>query len=334
MKRTGQTLKTTLGLDHLKYVSFIRLLGTPHRMIVIFYDSDRRNIPLTTQRVLRSTNLFSYFLYPFRSSMPFTPLIPLEDYNGELRGTMFLTFDLSGMLGKPQYQVQLEQTGQKPLYHVATFGGGLFQEFVTLADLKDPDAMSDFTKNTRSQRNRAVKPENITAKPVDCILDTVEDHVTFVLKTTATVPIYPDDFDFQKTDPDRNHQLIRNPDKEYEIYIRILGFLEWLKDTRPDDDTSAVSQKEVKEVLNVANIQVYSNSPSFHFQSMNYTLSQIGGSIYPTSIAPHRWNAPHLHGDGTAFVDKHLGGVLRSYQFFLGPFASMLTKKLKDRGII
>lgn len=334
MKRTGQTLKETLGLDHLKYVSFIRLLGTPHRMIVIFYDSERRNIPLTTQRVLRAMNTFAYFLYPFQSQMPFTPLIPLEDYNGELRGVMFLTFDLAGHMGKPQFQVQLEQKQDKPLYHLATLGGGLLQEFVTLADLKDTDAMSSFTKNTRQQRNRAVKPENITAKLVDCQVDTVEDHVTFIFKTTATVPIYPDEYQFRKSDPERDHVLVRNTGKEYDLYIRILGFLEWLKGTRPDDDTSDITQPEVKEALNVANIQIYSTSPSFHWQGVNFWLSQLDGSIYPTDIAPQRWNASHLHGSDGAFVDKHIGGLLRQYQFFLGPMASMLTKKLRDREII
>ena len=49
---TGEKIKTTLGLDKIKYVSCIRVDRFPHRIIVIFYDSLRPNMPLTTQRVL------------------------------------------------------------------------------------------------------------------------------------------------------------------------------------------------------------------------------------------------------------------------------------------
>lgn len=334
MKRTGEELRIKFGLTNVKYVSFIRLLGSPHRIIVIFYDSRKGNVPLTTQRVLRANNLFTNQIYPFEEKLFYTPLLPLDEYNGPLIGTLFLTFDLSGTYGDSKNQVKNMRESQMIL------GRGVLREFVTLKDLKAPEAMSDFTRNTRAQRKQAMKDdgkgsdEQFYASLLECEVDEVDDSVTFKFLTEATEPIYPPNSKFKQTDPTKNFSLEGNPSKTYEIHIKILEFFTWLKGTRPDDDTSDISRQEIIDVLDVANIQVFSNDPSFHWQGINYFLSQIDGSIYPTNIAPKVWNAPHLHGDGQAFVTKHIAGVFNQIGFFEQQMASMLTKRLREKGLL
>lgn len=317
---TGIILKEKLGLSHLKYVSFVRVIGVPYRTIIVFYDSRRFTIPLTTQRVLKNYNLFSARMFPHEEELILSPLLPLERYNGQLGSLYVISFDLSGFFGNKN----LGQVREKKL----------FKEWVNLSTLASLDAMSSFTKRTRKQRNVAVKAENYTAKFKDCIIE-ADGNVLFTFETTATLPIYPDDYEFSMVDVNNNFELIRNPDKKYILSVRILEFMKWLKETRPDYlETQKITWKEIRDVLEVAYIQVYSTSPSFHWQGISYWLTQLDGSIYPTDIEPKFWNSPHLHGDGNAFVDKHLGGLLRQFKFFFNPMASMIQKRMKDKGLL
>jgi len=320
---SGKKLKQTLGLSKLKYVSFVRLIGASKRTIIVFYDSRRRNIPLTTQRVLRNYNIFSARVFPFNKDLILSPLIPIEDYNGQTNDLMIITFDKSGIYGDSKYQQMKESTQPKRL-----------KEWVNLSTLASKDAMSDFTKRTRAERNRAVRAENYTAKFVDCEINS-DGSVLFTFETTATTPIYEPDYQFKKADPNDNFALKSNPDKKYRIQVKILDFMKWLKETRPDYmELTKITWKEIRDVLEVAYIQVYSDSPSFHWQGINYWLSQLDGSIYPTDIEPKVWNKPTLHGDGNAFVDKHLGGLLRQFKFFYNPMARMIQKRMKEQGLL
>jgi hypothetical protein len=149
---TGEKIKTTLGLDKIKYVSCIRVIGSPHRIIVIFYDSLRPNMPLTTQRVLKSKNMFTAQSMPFENKLVYTPLIPIESYNGPLVGTIFFTFDIAGIIGNKQNQV----TNDSILFEGRLFHKQRILE-LTLKDLKATDSMSDFTQRTRAERNSAMK---------------------------------------------------------------------------------------------------------------------------------------------------------------------------------
>ena len=317
---TGTKLKKDLGLEELKYVSFVRIINSPHRIIVIFYDSRRPTAPLTTSQVLRYSNQFSTRTDPFDKSGPLTPLLPIEYFNGVLHTAIVLTFDISGRFGKKNNQVN------EGVHH--------YYEWLTLQDLAASDATSAFTKRTRQQRNDAVKAENRTAKIKECILDD-DGSVTFKFKTTATTPIYPKDNVFMRANPNNNFALEVNNEKVYNIDIKILDFMKWLKETRPDyEETKKISWREVKDVLEVAYIQVYSDMPSFHFQGSNFWLSQLDGSLYPTDIEPKVWNASHLHGDSGNFLSKDLAGLIKGFKFWYNPMASMIQKRMKDKGLL
>lgn len=320
---TGYELKTKLGLKDLKYVSFVRVLRSPHKILVVFYDSRRPNIPMTTSAIIKYSNQFSARNFPFDKSGPLTPLLPLEDFNGELRTAIVLTFDIAGRFGTKSRQVK--ESFRESQY---------FNEWVTLQDLTAPEAISSFTKRTRAQRNGAVKAENRTAKLIDCTLED-DGSVTFKFKTTATLPIYPEDNVFMKANPLHNFELERNDDKEYIMEIKILEFMKWLKETRPDSlADQKISWREIKDVLEVASIQIYSTMPSFHWQGSNWWLSQLDGSLYPTDIEPKVWNAPNLHGDSGNFLSKDLVGLIRSFKFWYNPMGKMIQKRMKDRGLL
>jgi hypothetical protein len=202
----------------------------------------------------------------------------------------------------------------------------------TLAELQNKDSISSFTMNFRKERNQIMGTENTTAKILDCYLNEPDDSVTFVWSTPAT------DYESEKavklgiakkdnkarTQP-LNLQLISNTEKMYEVQIKILNLFSWL-DTYPNK--TSITAKDMKDILSVSDVQVFSSSPSFQWQSYNWNNSQIGTAIYPTDIAPKVWDK--IIGD--AFLDKHLYGLIRNIKFWFNPMASMLTKKLKESG--
>jgi len=198
-------------------------------------------------------------------------------------------------------------------------GERALKEFVTLNDLKSVDTISNFTQVWRKDRNRVMGAENITAKLIDCVIDEADRSVTFQFLTEATE---------LGNDPE-TFKIKRNRSRTYEIQIKILEFFDWLDAFEGEK----IGRKEINEILEVSNVQIFSTSPSFHWQGMNYNLSQIDASIYPTDIPNSVWGP--RHGDPSGyFLDKHTYGLLRQISFFAQQMGSMLTGKLQRRGLI
>lgn len=324
----GERLKTLLGLDGYRYVVFERLLEFPVMAITIYYDSHRPNLPLTNDLLHRRFHFFSVRKPPYTKNLPVTPIMALEYYNAGSDPAVIFIVDVGGDLTDPKNQIPRKIESSK-VYTPR------LDEWVTLRALQNPASVDAFTRGFQTIRRKAVGAENITAKPLNVFYDDKRDLMRFTFITTATVPVYPPQTQFKKTDPKQSFDLKRNPDKQYHIQIQILEFMKWLKDTRPDElADQPITRKEIKDVLDVAYVQVWCDCPSFHWQSMNYNLSQLDGSIHPTDIAPHYWNQPHLHGDGENFLCKHLAGFVNQIDFFLNPMAAMATKILKKKGLI
>lgn len=320
--KTGMKVLKGLGLEKFPNVEVARVLVSTFKIYVVFYDSKMRTRPITNTEVRRMQYFLPGMQFPFKDKPSLLPLISLRDFNGPLRQAMFFVVDLAGKYSDGRHL-------DKKFESIEPVFTGKLHELVSFSDLNRADVTSDLTNRTRADRNREVGAENRTAKLVDVTIDTVEDHVTFIFKTTATTPLYPQNYDFKKTDPD-TFNLQRNPDKEYELHLRVVDFFKWLKGTKPD--ASTITAQDVKDVIDINPVQVFSTSPSFHWQGFNWWMSQLDGSIYPTSIRPQSWN--QIHGDGEAFLDKHLYGLIRQINFFHNPMASMLTKRLRDRGDI
>lgn len=217
------------------------------------------------------------------------------------------------------------------LYEKKTPDSHRLQEWMTIADLNNPDASSDFTKRKRAIRTSLYKGENVTSRIVQGTYDKYDDSMTFEFVTTATIKAHPAGSEFKKTDPHNNFALIPNNDRKYHMYVKVLNFMEWLRGTRPDSlSSSPITWQEVKEVLESAYVQLFCDDPSFQYQTANYTLSQVDASIYPTNIPPKKWNK--IHGDYN-FLCKHLKGLLDQIGFFLPQMASVATRIIKQQNL-
>jgi hypothetical protein len=221
---------------------------------------------------------------------------------------------------------------------------GKLKEFVTLYDLADKGNVSDFTLVWRNDRNRTMGQENRTAKLIDCFIDEADKSVTFAFLTEATElnghePNEDIDSDYREyplpkgeADPEQNFSVKVNRSKTYEMQIKILDVLGeegWISTFNGE----TIGNREMKEILEVSNVQIYSTSPSFHWQGANYNCSQLDASIYPTNIGNPVWGPRHGNSSGY-FLDKHLYGLLRSIKFWINPMAAMLTRKLRERNLI
>lgn len=215
-------------------------------------------------------------------------------------------------------------------------GKGTKLEEITLFDLFDKDNIAPSTMAYRKERNKIMGAENTIAKLLDIFLNEADNSATIVFSTQATVLSSSEQNTFagkgvydraKKRVSPLNLNLLKNPEKKYEIQIKILEFFDWLDVF----DGEKVTRKEIKEILEVSDVQVFSTSPSFQYQGYNYFCSEISASAYKTGIKPQVWDK-RLGGE--YFLDKHLYGLIRNMKFWYNPIASMLTKKLKDRDLI
>jgi hypothetical protein len=331
MPNTGVELKKELGLSDLPYVRISRLLATSLRTYIVWYNTRRWNVPIT-QRMVRGWVPSMAYRWPFEERPRMTPLMAIEDFNAELRNALFFTVDLAGEYGDPKRLTHIiESYGKEKRTSPRPLMQGRLQEFLRMDDLRNDDP-TPIIRRTRRTRNQELGKENTLAKLSDIDIDTQNGHVTFIWLTEVTEPIYPDDYDFGEVDPNSSFRIKQNRSKTYEIYIRILDFFDWL-DTTPEDKEKITNQ-DLKDIFDTANIQIFSTSPHFHWAGFNYYASQLDASIYPTNIEPEWWNHPNRHGSGPYLMDKHIMGLVRNIKFWYGPMAQMLTRRLKKRGVL
>jgi len=192
-----------------------------------------------------------------------------------------------------------------------------FTESLRLSDLMKSASMSDFTKKFSKETNKLMGNATNRAKLTQMKVNKAEDTVTFIWLTERT-PKYKDNFHTMVSNPDKDFAL--QQDNLYEIDIKFLDFFKLL-DTRPDENE--VTNKDIEDVLNVCDIQIWSDVPSFHWQGANYNLSMFDASIHPTTIAPKYWDKFH---NENQLLDKHSASIINSIKFWI-PQMRMSIKK-------
>ena len=211
---------------------------------------------------------------------------------------------------------------------------------MTLPELRDQDKyLSDFTKGTKEERKKIQNTANINSKFLETKIDEDEGSVTFKFLTEATELLQGNkkmNKDEQKYQIDPNtKEKQKNPSHTYEIWIKVLNVLPtkenegWIE--AYDIENEPVSNPQLKEIMNVADIQIFSNDPSFLFQGFQYNLTVKDASIFPENRKPKRWNK--IHGE-TALLTKHIAQLFTSMDFFLPQMASSLNDKLQQLGYL
>lgn len=317
-------MKQHLGLDNFSKVFYARIIGiAAYKIYFIFFDSRMPHINLTSWETFRKE--FAPVI-PFKSEgirLSLTNILPIEEWNGNENGSLFIRVDLCGRFLKPQAYTITEK-------HIRKFAGnncGLLVEDMTIEDFKDTAAISAMTQKFRTQRRQMLGQEIANVRLLTVQFDQQGDWVEFQFRSVST----PNTPTKQKSDQDANFRLQPNPPKVYILLIRLNQFFTWMLDTLPDGQELTI--KDMKDAIRVCPVRFWSNSPAFHWQGHNYVLSQLDAAIYPTNIAPNYWNQARYHGED-AMLDKHLAALIRNISFFLNNMTSMLNKNLQKAGVI
>jgi len=194
-----------------------------------------------------------------------------------------------------------------------------FSENLRFSDLMKMASLSPFTRDYNKETNKLMgNPTNHT-KLKSMKINRKKDYITFVWKTKRT-PKYSKNQKMKDVDP---NTLELKPAKYYTIEFRVLDFFKWLG-TTPND----ITNKDIEDVLKVADIQVWDSTPMWQFQGGNYNMSLFDASIHSETRPPKYWNTVvskfgKTHNENQ-FLSKHSAGVANSIKFYIPQMRQMV----------
>lgn len=180
-------------------------------------------------------------------------------------------------------------------------------EEITIAQLKGK--MSAITQKYRKVRQSLKGQESKVAQVVD-----FKFPGTWIFLTEATYR-----FDTQVVDPRTLSAKFKNSNV-YAPTIEVVDFSKWI-----DNKYLDLGAKELQRIMMEADVRLWCDCPSFHYQGFNYKLAQLGAAIHPTSIPDEIWRGRH---GSQGLVCKHWGGLLPYMSTF---YSYIMINKLKDR---
>lgn len=222
---------------------------------------------------------------------------------------------------------------------------GKLEEDLQLRDFNNHAALGDFTKKFKDYRLMNYGKGEKSALLLDFQYnfsneDERNNYITFYFGMNPTVVGAGYKWgDKYETEPERKFRL-----KKTGAYIQELKFFDFWDylDTAPDgwenlDNTHL--RKEIKAILENADVKMFCSCPSFHWQGMNWRLTQLNGAIYPTNIKPKPKTPETPRGwdnrtEGS-FICKHLSILLdySSIMFFLNQMVSQVRSIIKKEGL-
>ena len=330
---TGVTLKTQLGLNKFKFVKIARVHLTSQKMLFVWYDSRRPDIPITSHKIRQhpytamlyhGTNLLHGELK--RPSM--TPPVPIESYNGTLLGALIFTIDIIGKTWIPSKvftkQAESTQNSDLSVYAIAAKNLEALQEAFTLPDYK-ANAESPLNKKFFKIRQ---KEGNTGSYLTNVIWNNNNDTVTIQFKTKPTYIGRKNNPYFkgvQKRVQVLTPTVVEKTSRYYKIYVQFVGVKEYLGTRKTFQSFSPKEQGQL--ILNMIEhcpAKLWENDMSFYWQGAFEDLAQVDASIYPFVGTPGKgiWNARH---GSDIHLTKHFVEVLQIIKPNYQDIAKMLS---------
>ena len=342
--KAGEILIKKFGLEEMKNVKIARVLLSTYRIYYVFYDSHLKNSPITPNRIRKSRRVASIFSggqFTNKNSdsiIRYTPMAPpfsIREFGGDLgANTLIIAIDLAGdrFVNDRGFTNKISESLDKECKIKVLHNNKL--EELTVYDLIKNQGLSNFTKYYKMERGRVMGSETRSTKLIDLTTNKREDWIQFDFLSEATEK-YASGHKYTEVDPD-GFRIIPNRSKTYTFSIRILNFYEWLGVFDIDEE---VTVKDLKDILDVADIQIWDSSVAFNYQGMNYYLSQANASIHPINIPPTKWNnyknkyTGETHG-GQQRLTKMGQLIVNQFLFYRNLMVAKINKVLKDEGTI
>lgn len=325
----GEKLKNRLGLSKIQNVSICRVLVSAIPIYLVYYSSSSPNMPITTYRVRNSkiANIFNGADVEHNKSRKqqniipaFAPLMPIEQYGGNLAGIWFITVDLAGLQLVNSNLIESETS------FVETVSCSWFGKLdeITLFDLKQAQdtIVSNTTKNYRQIRQKLNKGANYNTKLISC--EVQDKDIIFKFLSEAT----DNDDKIKKTVSPEGEITVHTGKATYELWLKFIDAIDFLD----LQDKETIGLKEIKNIIQSCDVQLWSDDMSYTFQGFRYWGTQLDAAIFPNNQKPKRWNL--VHGQDKVFLTKHYSQLIKQISFFINPMASMLDKYLRDKGLL
>jgi len=190
---------------------------------------------------------------------------------------------------------------------------------LSLNNLAGKQIASLTTQRFSGERREIMGDAPKSTKLINSKVNYNEDTVTYFFLTEATEK-YPPNYMYQDIVPQNNFSFEPDPSKTYEIILKF-GYISKLQ------EKPSLTINDVKAFLWNTDVKIWSNSPSFHWQGFNYNLSQLDAALFPTNIAPQKWDKVH----GDALIDKHLLDLFIHLKFFMNQMAGSLLNKIRTK---
>jgi hypothetical protein len=193
----------------------------------------------------------------------------------------------------------------------------LIKEDIQISDLMKA-SMSAMTRKFNKETNKLMGNPTNHSKLVQAKVNRKKGYIDFYWVTERT-PKYDDNFNTKVVNP---KTWTLHKDNLYTIQLRLLDILPLLKQEKE------LSNEDIETAIMLCKVKVWDDTPMFHFQGANFNLSLLGGSLYPTDIAPKYWNKYH-HSD--QFLSKHSAGIFQSIKFYIPQMRQIIKKILKGK---
>lgn len=304
----GQRIRRDLNLLPNLDAAIVKVYGFPIPIFVICYNSWIPERLPVKKKIHRAVGVF-LFSRTGHAKLMFSNPYPLDHYNSSLTKYLLITLDLAGEWTKNVVVKDLESIK--------------FRE-ITINDLRKSHTVSPLTQRYATQRQTKQGPENRLAKLIQVEIDRKKDIAVFKFLTEVTMKAHKPGYKPMELVPGSDGVLVPNTSKTYELWIQVEKFFSLLG-TRPDPEAK-ITTLELKEVLVVADVKLFSTMPSWYWQGMAANMTQINAAIFPVDILPTIW---HDRMGGDFFLSKDFANLLKHFDFFLPQMARLLSKELK-----
>lgn len=195
----------------------------------------------------------------------------------------------------------------------------LIVEDIYFKDLIKNKGISFFTKKFKKETDKLMGSAARHSKLVQAKVNKSKDYIDFFWVTERTpTERYKDKFNLMAVTP-LNWKL--HKDNLYTIQIRLFNVFKQLEQIPPEQ----ITNNTIEKLLLNSQIKIWSDVPAFHYQGMNYHLSKVNGSIYPTNIKAKHWDKYH---NGEQLLDKHTQGIINAIKFYIPQMRQILKSYL------
>jgi hypothetical protein len=355
----GEKIKSTLNLTQFPNVYITKGLRSGSKSIYyIFFNSAYPQVKINHTKlkrmqnvdILRGEHLERGEVRPIE----YFPFQKLEDFNSSVKNAYIVLYDIAGMNKFLRYDYFSESTH----YSSSDFYTDLIKGFsdvqlkvyqnrlneLTIPQLKQIDSLtSDLTKKYKDIRDKVQGRANTNTKFLKTEVIEETGSIRFYFLTEATSELEKQGKVGHKLTPEPKKQfnpttnkLESNPSQTYTLIMQLENIIPnnaysgepWIYVY----DGEIINSKLILDLIEVADVKLFSNDPSFTYQGFSYKLTNLNANIYPNTIPDRQWRAKH----GDAILTKHWNSVLSSdyINFVSNQLAVSLFSQLKKLGYV